>query len=343
MKNASSAIIAFAITIFIAHYAQAQALEICSRASGAPSFGEAWGAVPYIFGKVNLVDNEQKLSKVTVGYSERGRPEQRVILDKTGNYCFRRTSSESAATIVIYLDSTEVGRRQISDLGASQQREDFDVRAHPGDGPIAPGTVSAKYPYPPNAKTTELYRKAVEAEKENDQAALLEYLRKIVETDPSDFIAWGKLGSVLLTKRSYLEAEQAFQKAIALRADFLPAMINLARVYLAQVKSSEAIAAAQKAVGIDPKSPRAYQILGNAYLQAKKGSLGVEALEKALDLDPIGMSDSHLLLATLYDRAGAKDLASREYRLFLEKVKEHPDRKKFEKYVKENPETAARN
>jgi hypothetical protein len=53
------------------------------------------------------------------------------------------------------------------------------------------------------------------------------------------------------------------------------------------------------------------------------------------------MAESHLLLAVLYDRAGAKDLASREYRLFLSKVRDHPDQKKFEKYIKDNPETTS--
>ncbi|MGH9949476.1 MAG: hypothetical protein ACRD6X_20065, partial [Pyrinomonadaceae bacterium] len=82
----------------------------------------------------------------------------------------------------------------------------------------------------------------------------------------------------------------------------------------------------------------AFQILGRAYLLAKKGSLGVEALNKSIELDPLGMADSHLLMAVLYDRAGLKDLASHEYKLFLSKVSNHPDKAKFEKYIKENPE-----
>lgn len=339
MKKKAFAIVVILMSVGFAKSTNAQALEICSRASGVPSFGEAWGAIPYVFGKVTLLgfDQDEKLLKVSVGYTERGQPEKRVILDKSGNYCFRRTRPDSAATIVVYLDSTEVGRRQISDLGAIQQREDFDVRAHPGDGPSAPGVVSAKYQYPPNAKTADLYRTAVDAEKANDQDRLLDSLLKIVSVDPSDFTVWAKLGSIFFIKKSYAESEDAFRKAIALRPDFHPAMISLGRVYLAQIKSNEAIAIAEKAVAIDGKSPRAYQILGTAYLQAKKGSLGVDALNKALELDPVGMADSHLLLATLYDRAGAKDLASREYKLFLNKVTEHPDRKKFEKYIKDNP------
>ena len=41
-------------------------------------------------------------------------------------------------------------------------------------------------------------------------------------------------------------------------------------------------------------------------------------------------------LAKLYDLAGAKELAVKEYKNFLAKVPEHPDKKKFEKYIKDN-------
>jgi hypothetical protein len=43
-----------------------------------------------------------------------------------------------------------------------------------------------------------------------------------------------------------------------------------------------------------------------------------------------------LRLAALYNAAGLKDRAALEYKAFLEKVKTHPDRKKFEQYVKDN-------
>ena len=50
------------------------------------------------------------------------------------------------------------------------------------------------------------------------------------------------------------------------------------------------------------------------------------------------MAECHLQLAHLYELAGAKKLAAHEYALFMAKVPDHPDRKKFEKYIKDNPE-----
>ena len=70
---------------------------------------------------------------------------------------------------------------------------------------------------------------------------------------------------------------------------------------------------------------------------SKKGSLGAEALNHAIHLEPVAMAESHLLLAWLYDRAGAKTEASREYKIFLKKLPHHPEAVKIAKYIQDNP------
>jgi cytochrome c-type biogenesis protein CcmH/NrfG len=337
MKTVLISIFVFAV-LSIGSESKAQMHEICSNSFGTPSLGDAWGAIPYVFGKVKVTDLDEnsKLPKVSIGFTERARTEKRVIVDKTGNYCFRRSSSDMDALLVVYFDGIEVGRREIAGLGPIQQREDFEFKTGQSQRQAAPGTISAKYNYPSNPKTDELYKKSIEAEKLKDHEQLIRYVKEIVAIDPSDFVAWAKLGSIYLEKKSYDDAESAFKKALELRVDFVPAMVSLGRTYLAQVKTEQALAILQKAVATDPKYARAYQFLGTGYLQAKKGSLGVENLEKALQLDPMGCADAHLLLATLYDRAGAKDVAADQYRQFLEKFPNHPDRKKYEQYIKDN-------
>jgi len=238
--------------------------------------------------------------------------------------------------LVVTLDGAEVGRKQVSALGPAQQREDFEVSADQSQRQAPPGTVSAKYNYPPNPRTEELYRQAREAEKNKDPGKLLKYVKEIVSVDPADFVAWARLGALHFESRSYSDAESAFRRSLDLKPDYVPAMVSLGRVYLAQIKTEPAIEILKKATETDPKFARAFQFLGTAYLQAKKGSLGVEALNKGLELDPVGTADAHLLLAVLYDRAGAKDLAVEEYKAFLAKVHDHPDKKKFEKYIKDN-------
>ena len=70
----------------------------------------------------------------------------------------------------------------------------------------------------------------------------------------------------------------------------------------------------------------------------RQGTLGLAALDKALEIEPVGMAECHLLKARLYDIAGAKNLASHEYRVFLKKVPDYSDKKTLETYIKDNPE-----
>lgn len=55
------------------------------------------------------------------------------------------------------------------------------------------------------------------------------------------------------------------------------------------------------------------------------------------------MADCHLLIARLYHLAGAKHLATREYKVFIAKVPDHPDKKQLQKYIKDNTEESVTN
>jgi Tfp pilus assembly protein PilF len=77
--------------------------------------------------------------------------------------------------------------------------------------------------------------------------------------------------------------------------------------------------------------------LGEAYLQSKKGSKAVIYLNEAIRLEPVEKAEIHLRLAALYNAAGAKPLASKEYKMFLDKVPSYKDKAALEKYISENP------
>jgi Tfp pilus assembly protein PilF len=59
-------------------------------------------------------------------------------------------------------------------------------------------------------------------------------------------------------------------------------------------------------------------------------------LEEAARLDPGNQAEAHLSLAALYDAANLKDRAAAEYEKFLAKKPDYPDKKKLEKYIREN-------
>jgi tetratricopeptide (TPR) repeat protein len=329
-------LIFFSLLVF-AGQNNAQANEFCVEENLNPVINSPADRLPY--GQIRLkgLPSDKKHPRITVLLMDTQNSSSRFTVDKSGKYCLR-LRTKSGGTLIVEVDGVEVERRNVSSFGPGQQREDFDLYPVRKDETPAPGVVSAKFFYPVNSKTVELYKKTAEAETKKNIEKAIEYLNQIVSIDPLDFTGWAKLGVLYLEKKMISEGEAAFKKSLELKDEYTPALIQigLIRVYQNQFEAASEIFL--KVTTLEPDSPIAFRLLGEAYLQTRKGKLAVEALNQAIRLDPVGMAECHLLLARLYDLAGAKQLATREYKLFMKKVPDHSDKKKFEQYIKNNPE-----
>ncbi len=332
----------FAIALFLAYSdsVHAQVDDICGEFGVSPLLDAPRANLPYVYGRVTFkgLDPAGKFPKVTVVLIDREQSANRLTTDKTGNYCFRRRSGTVGGTLLVEVNGIEATRRALPSFGPAQQREDFEIYVGGSNTLAPPGVLSTKFFHPQNQKTIELYKKTAEAEKKKDIETAIGYLNALLALDPDDFIAWAKLGTLYFESNLLSDADAAFRRSLELRVDYIPAWINVGKIRVFQKQYESAIEIFKHAVSLDPTSARAHQLLGQTYLQTKLGTLGAEALKKAIELDPIGMAECHLLIARLYDLAGAKQLASKEYKIFLTKVTDHPDKKKFEKYIKDNPE-----
>lgn len=318
--------------------ASAQVDDICREFGYTPTLDFQLLKTPYVFGRVieKGVEPNAKFPSVTVNFIDPQQANRRIAVDRRGNYCFRRSSL--GGTLIVEVEGTETARRVVSSVGPAHHREDFELEIVQPKTLPAPSVISAKFYRPPNERTTPLYRKAADAEAAGRADDAIAAIREIVDIDRDDFVAWSKLGSLYLGQGLLKEAESAFRRALEIRGDYTPALVNLGTVAAVQSYYLAAIALFQEAIKTDPNSARIYRLLGEAYLQNKQGTLGLAALDKALELDPQGMAECHLLKARLYDLAGAKHLASAEYKAFLVKVPVHPDKATFEQYIKDNPE-----
>jgi Flp pilus assembly protein TadD len=296
---------------------------------------------PYVYGRITVLASESvaKFPKITITYANRSQSPTHVTVGRSGSYCFPITGGVGG-TLIIDINGIEVARRDVPDFGPAQKREDFQVSV-PGSAPTVapPGVVSSKFSYPPNDKTVELYRTAVRAEEEKDLKAAIVSMRQVVAIDPNDFIAWAHLGTLHFKTGQLQDADAAYRKALALREDYTPAWINVGKLRIAQKQLEAAIEIFKHAAALEPDDARIFRFLGETYLRNKQGTLGAQALNHAIRLDPIGQAECHLQLAHLFELAKANDLAVKEYQKFLEKVPDHPDRKKLEKFISENKPT----
>lgn len=326
--------------LFFAVGAVAQVDDICREFGETPTreANRQGRGVPFVYGRIVVKGASRDASRprVTVTYSDARQPATRQPITESGNYCFKRLGN--GGMLIVEINGIEAARKSVSDLGDVRQREDFEIiapQAHPA--PV-PGVVSTRFAREPNERTSELYRQAAAAEAAKDLDRALDHVRQIVAIDPQDFVAWAKLGSLYLNLNLRGEAETALRRAVKVRPDYTPALLNLGTLLAVEQQIAAAVEIFKQAVVSDPSSARAYRLLGEAYLQNREGTLGLAALDEALRIDPVGMAECHLLKARLYDLAGAKNLASAEYKVFLTKVPAYSDRKTLEKYIRDNPE-----
>lgn len=315
----------------------AQVDDICMDAGLTPSLDSPFAHVPYVYGRVVFTGKVAgpKQATVVVIFAEGQHTAERQRLNASGNFCFRRRGT--SGTLVVEIDGIEAARRTLPVSSAVQQREDFEITAAAITRQDPPTVVSARFSHPRNEKTTELYKKATEAESAKDISRSIAYLKQIVELDAADFIAWAKLGSLYFEQRNLADAEAAFRRSLEKKVEYTPAWIYMGQIRMAQKQYLIAVEILKHATTLDARWARSFQLLGEAYLQSKQGTLGVAALTEAVRLDPLGMAECHLQIAHLYRLAGAKQLAAREYKSFLKKVPDHPDKKRLEKFIKENP------
>ncbi len=247
----------------------------------------------------------------------------------------------NGVTLVVQADNQEIGSYPMGTLTPppmSNRKDIFLTWSNAATAtPPKNEVLSVRNAYSRTEENQKAFEKAIAATKERNSSNAVKLFKQVLEKDDKDFVAWTELGNLFFKEEKYPDSESAYQKAITLKSDFIPALVNLGKLQLSQKQFEPAVATLGRAVELEPNSAEAHHYLGESYLQAKKGTKAVEHLNKAIELAPKEKAEIHLRLAMLYNAAGMKDRASAEYKAFLEKVPEHPEKAKFEKYIAENP------
>ncbi|MCA1617989.1 MAG: tetratricopeptide repeat protein [Acidobacteria bacterium] len=205
-----------------------------------------------------------------------------------------------------------------------------------GSGTAKPGAVSTAEFYERGGATGEIFGRAEAAYKKKKYKDAVPLLQQVVAADERDHIAWAYLGSAHNSLGNAAESEHSYKRALALRPDLLGAAVNLGRLYALGKDFGRAAEVLKPAVEKYPDSADAHFLLAEAYLQTGKYDESATHFREALRLDPKGKAEAHLRLAALLSAAGRKAEAAAELKQFLEKNPNHPNREKFEEYIRQN-------
>lgn len=298
----------------------------------------AQGGGHTLFGDVKVDEGRSEglkpLNFDIILYSRGGDVLGRQTVTNNGRYRFLNVAN-GEYDLAVEVEGTEVARVRVMMQYPfkTDHRQDLFLEWKASAQRSKPQTVSAADFYRRTRANQSLFgkaQKAVDARKHEEAEALL---RRLLAADPQDFQAWTELGTVHLLQGRLGEAEGDYRRALEERPAFALALLNLGRVLMAQRKFDAAVEPLKRAVAAQPTSAGANLLLGEAYLQLKEGSKAVTYLKEAIRL---GKTEGHLRLAALYHAAGLRERAAAEYEQFLAKNPNHPDREKFEQYIKEN-------
>src|SRR5262249_23123350 len=147
--------------------------------------------------------------------------------------------------------------------------------------------------------------------------------RQMTELFPKDPQPSFLIGTILLAQRQLPDARKAFEKAVAISPDYLPAIERLVDLDLAEKQYASAINRLQKAIEKDPKVAQPWAIRGKIYLAQQDFTHAEADLLKSIELDP-KLEPSYLLLAQLYVASNRSEQAIEKLNAFVEKNKNVP-------------------
>ena len=301
----------------------------------------AQGGGHTLFGDIRVDEREASGSTMATFqillYSEAGGLLMRQTVPSNGRYRFLDVRN-GRYEVVVEFENREIARFPVSVNSPFKTdfRQDIELQWKSLSKTTKTGVVSAADFYPRSPAHKALLRQAMEATEKKQYAQANSLMRQIVDADDGDFPVWEELGTNFFITKTFFEAESCYLKALQLKPNYLPAMINLGRLRITVKNLTGAVEVLERALKLQPTSSAANYFLGEAYLQAKLGSKAVPYLEAAIKLDPETMADAHLLLAALYNAKGLKDKAAAEYSAFLKQRPNYSDRKRLEAYISAN-------
>ncbi len=164
---------------------------------------------------------------------------------------------------------------------------------------------------------SELFGRALGAQRAGDYMAAASYYRRAIEQNPGDAQLHNNLGTVYRRLSMPGEALAAFRQATSVDPSYAPAWSNLGIMLDGLGRQEEAIDAFREALRRDPSNNGARVNLANKYIGMGLVDDAVPLLRDVLS-DAPALPEAHYAMARAREAKGETDEAIRHYRVFLD-------------------------
>ncbi len=144
----------------------------------------------------------------------------------------------------------------------------------------------------------------------------VEHLQRALAVYPEFYEAHLLLGTAFVDEREWKKAESAFQRAVKLKAGSATAIVSLGEVYWRQNRHDEAEKALLAGLKLDDKSWHGYFTLARLYWDLGNIAKAGPAIGRTLQLKP-DFAEAHLLAGNILLRVIQLERALAEYQEYL--------------------------
>jgi Tfp pilus assembly protein PilF len=167
------------------------------------------------------------------------------------------------------------------------------------------------------------FDKGIRADKNGKPDEAIKYYQKAVGLYPQFYEARNNLGSALLSKSKFPDAQEQFEQVVKMNPSDAAAYFNLGNLCLLTQQLDKGQQWVAQGLSKQPDSAFGHFLQGSLYAQTGKPNEAEAALRRSLELDPV-MSKAHLALVNLYLRQKRNHEAAAELRDFLKTFPEDP-------------------
>jgi tetratricopeptide (TPR) repeat protein len=157
-----------------------------------------------------------------------------------------------------------------------------------------------------------------------DVERALEAYANCIQIDRSYPFIYYRYGTLLSQSFRFIEAEDAFKRAIELDPGFVEPAVKLADIYVNTGRPQDAIPFLEDAMAVDPANIELLIVLAQVYLQTGRWDEGIRMLEERRRKAPLPR-DAEVLRGRFYYEAGEYDEAFEVYSALMEKEKNSPE------------------